>query len=96
MFKGNWSAKLEYLHYDLGSATYGTTVSNFAVAGAPVPGWNSLYTLGQTSSTSFRGDIIRVGLELLALRRWSRSTDLIKDIIFRAPVMLGAFLLMPS
>jgi outer membrane immunogenic protein len=62
MFKGNWSAKLEYLHYDLGSATYGTTVSNFAVAGAPVPVGTLLYTLGQTSSTSFRGDIIRVGL----------------------------------
>jgi outer membrane immunogenic protein len=62
MFYGNWSAKLEYLHYDLGSASYGTTVSNFAVAGAPVPVGTLLYTLGQTSSTSFRGDIARVGL----------------------------------
>jgi outer membrane immunogenic protein len=62
MFLRNWSAKLEYLHYDLGSANYGTAVSNFAVAGAPVPVGTLLYTLGQTSSTSFRGDIVRVGL----------------------------------
>lgn len=60
-FTGNWSARFEYLHYDLGSATYGTTVSNFGVLGAPAPG-ALLYTLGQTSSVSFRGDIVRVGL----------------------------------
>jgi outer membrane immunogenic protein len=59
-FTGNWSAKFEYLHYDLGSATYGTTVSNFGVAPGPVG--NLFYTLGQTSSVSFRGDIVRVGL----------------------------------
>ena len=60
MFNGNWSAKLEYLHYDLGSATYGTTVSNFTVF--PSPAGILLYALGQTSTTSFRGDIVRVGL----------------------------------
>jgi outer membrane immunogenic protein len=65
MFTSNWSAKLEYLHYDLGSANYGTSVSNFfnaaGVAGLPVG--TLLYTLGQSSSTqSFRGDIVRVGL----------------------------------
>ena len=62
MFTSNWSAKLEYLHYDLGSANYGTTVNNFAVAGAVVPVGRLLSTLGQSSSTSFRGDIVRVGL----------------------------------
>jgi outer membrane immunogenic protein len=62
MFTSNWSAKLEYLHYDLGSANYGTSVSNFATAGAPVPVGTLLYTLGQSSSTNFRGDIVRVGL----------------------------------
>jgi outer membrane immunogenic protein len=56
MFTGNWSAKLEYLHYDLGSANYGTPV-NISV---PVLGATS--TLGQSSSTNFRGDIVRVGL----------------------------------
>jgi outer membrane immunogenic protein len=56
MFTSNWSAKLEYLHYDLGSANYGTPV-NISV---PVLGATS--TLGQSSSTNFRGDIVRVGL----------------------------------
>jgi outer membrane immunogenic protein len=62
MFTGNWSAKLEYLHYDLGSANYGTTVSNFAVAGGDILPGTLLYALGQSSSTNFRGDIVRVGI----------------------------------
>jgi outer membrane immunogenic protein len=61
MFTSNWSAKLEYLHYDLGSANYGTSVSNFSVAPFNPVG-QLLYTLGQSSSTNFRGDIVRVGL----------------------------------
>jgi outer membrane immunogenic protein len=56
MFTSNWSAKLEYLHYDLGSANYGTPVSNVAQTLGPI------FTLGQSSSTNFRGDIVRVGL----------------------------------
>jgi outer membrane immunogenic protein len=56
MFTSNWSAKLEYLHYDLGSANYGTPVSNIA---ADI---GTLFTLGQSSSTNFRGDIVRVGI----------------------------------
>jgi outer membrane immunogenic protein len=62
MFTSNWSAKLEYLHYDLGSANYGTTVNNFATAGGPVPVGTLVSTLGQSSSTNFRGNIVRVGL----------------------------------
>jgi outer membrane immunogenic protein len=62
MFTSNWSAKLEYLHYDLGSANYGTPVSNFAVADGVAGAGTALYTLGQSSSTNFRGDIVRVGL----------------------------------
>lgn len=64
MFSGNWSAKFEYLHYDLGSASYGTTVSNFVTpgVGVPFPPGTLVYTLGQTSTASFRGDIVRVGL----------------------------------
>jgi outer membrane immunogenic protein len=56
MFTSNWSAKLEYLHYDLGSANYGTPVSGIA---ADI---GTVFTLGQSSSTNFRGDIVRVGL----------------------------------
>jgi outer membrane immunogenic protein len=62
MFTSDWSAKLEYLHYDLGSANYGTPVSNFAVADGVAGVGGLLYTLGQSSSTNFRGDIVRVGL----------------------------------
>jgi outer membrane immunogenic protein len=61
MFTSNWSAKLEYLHYDLGSANYGTPVNNFST-GVLFPVGTPLYTLGQSSSTNFRGDIVRVGL----------------------------------
>ena len=53
----NWNAKIEYLHYDLGSVTYTGTMSNIAV-----PPGGTFYNLGATSSTRFSGDIIRVGL----------------------------------
>jgi opacity protein-like surface antigen len=43
MFTSNWSAKLEYLHYDLGSANYGTSVNSSNLLGTP-------FTLGQSSS----------------------------------------------
>jgi len=62
MFTSNWSAKVEYLHYDLGSASYSGAMSNLSGPGAPVPLGTLLYTVGATSSTSFRGDIVRVGL----------------------------------
>jgi outer membrane immunogenic protein len=58
----NWTAKLEYLHYDLGSASYGSTMSNLSTVGAPVPIGTLLYTNAATSSTSFKGDIVRAGL----------------------------------
>jgi outer membrane immunogenic protein len=63
MLTGNWRAKLEYLYYDLGSVTYGAGLSN--VVGAPggaVPAGAVFYSLGQASSASFRGNIVRVGL----------------------------------
>jgi outer membrane immunogenic protein len=62
MFTSNWSAKLEYLHYDLGSANYGTPVNNFTTGGGVFGAGILLSTLGQSSSTNFRGDIVRVGL----------------------------------
>jgi outer membrane immunogenic protein len=63
MLTGNWTAKLEYLHYDLGSDSYGSTLSNIVVPpGGAVPTGAAFYTLGARSSTSFRGDIVRVGV----------------------------------
>jgi outer membrane immunogenic protein len=56
----NWTAKLEYLHYDLGSASYSSSMSNLAVGVVPVG--TLLYTVGTTYSTKFAGDIVRPGI----------------------------------
>jgi outer membrane immunogenic protein len=63
MFTRNWSAKIEYLHYDLGSVSYGSTLSNIVVPpGGVIPVGSTFYTLGAASSTHFGGDIVRVGV----------------------------------
>jgi outer membrane immunogenic protein len=63
MIGANWSAKLEYLHYDLGTVSYGSTLSNIVTPpGGGVPTGGTFYSLGAQSSVSFRGDIVRVGL----------------------------------
>jgi outer membrane immunogenic protein len=57
LFFSNWSTSLEYLHYDLGSPTYGMSplVSN-AVVAKPFT-VNSL-----TATTPFNGEILRAGV----------------------------------
>ena len=56
LFFPNWSTSLEYLHYDLGSATYGVSplVSNTAAGKFTV---NTLQ-----SNAPFNGEIIRAGV----------------------------------
>lgn len=61
MFTPGWSAKLEYLHYDLGSATYATGGYNLDVGPTALPGIG-LLTIGSTTTEAFRGDIVRVGV----------------------------------
>jgi outer membrane immunogenic protein len=58
MFARNWSAKLEYLHYDLGTGSF-----NWAALGTPTSTFFS-GVVYQTEATSvhFRGDIVRAGL----------------------------------
>ena len=58
MFAQKWTAKLEYLHYDLGTDTFA-----WNARGTPASGFFSGIVY-QTESTSvqFRGDIVRVGL----------------------------------
>ena len=60
MMWGNWSAKVEYLYYDLGSATYAlsplVTTNNIV----PNPGPTSIVTA--QSTTRFNGEIVRIGL----------------------------------
>jgi outer membrane immunogenic protein len=59
MITRSWTAKLEYLHYDLGSASYAGSMTNLAVGVVPVG--TPLYTVGTTSSVKFSGDIVRAG-----------------------------------
>jgi outer membrane immunogenic protein len=58
MFAPKWSVKAEYLHYDLGTASFGS---------APVGTPTSAFFVGtpyQTNVTSvrFQGDMVRLGL----------------------------------
>jgi outer membrane immunogenic protein len=56
MFTQNWSVKLEYLHYDLGTASFAWTATD-----------NSTGAVYQTEATSLhnQGNIVRVGLNCL-------------------------------
>jgi outer membrane immunogenic protein len=57
----NWSVKAEYLHYDLGSLSYGVGALSMAVQPSPPEPANSITTnVGATAR--FNGDIGRVGL----------------------------------
>lgn len=64
MFWPNWSAKVEYLYYDLGSVNYSagvaTPISTVGVAGFPVG--SIIYALASQSSTRFDGHIVRAGV----------------------------------
>ncbi|WGJ14025.1 outer membrane beta-barrel protein [Methylocapsa sp. D3K7] len=59
LFLPNWSAKVEYLYYDLGSVTYGLSpLANFSTALG-----GTLFTLGApVSRTHFSGNVVRVGV----------------------------------
>ena len=56
MFLANWSAKAEYLYYDLGS------VSATNIAAAPVASGALLYAAYYQSSARFNGNIVRAGI----------------------------------
>jgi len=58
MFVQNWSAKVEYLHYDLGSVTF----SNGALRTSGAAVGIGLAVVGSTSSATFSGDIVRAGV----------------------------------
>jgi outer membrane immunogenic protein len=61
MFAPNWTARVEYLHYDLGTLTSSTSLTQLNLV--IVPGVVTPYhtTLVQ-SSTNFAGDIVRAGI----------------------------------
>jgi outer membrane immunogenic protein len=58
LFAPNWSVKVEYLYYDLGSVTYGLSpLQNFNAGG-------TLFTSGApVSRTRFTGNIVRAGVD---------------------------------
>ncbi len=59
MFMSKWSAKAEYLHYDLGSVDFsnGSLVTSPGTSPAAAPA-----IVGSTSSAKFSGDIVRAGV----------------------------------
>ena len=61
MFAPNWSAKAEYLYYDLGSVTYanGLLVTGVATAG---PVGTPPAVVASASTAKFTGNIVRVGV----------------------------------
>ena len=60
MFASNWTAKVEYLHYDLGSVTsYGQIADRITT---PSPPTTYYFVNDVQSTTRFYGDIVRVGL----------------------------------
>ena len=56
MFYGAWSAKVEYLYYDLGTVTAANVLSG------AVPGGNLLYGSFYQTSTHFNGQVVRAGV----------------------------------
>jgi outer membrane immunogenic protein len=62
LFAPNWSAKVEYLYYDLGNATYSLSpLVGIGGPGSAVIGSVFSTALPQ-STTRFRGSIVRAGL----------------------------------
>ena len=56
MFMSNWSAKIEYLYYDLGSVNY-TTYSL-----RPRNGGSANFLMSTNTSTRFNGNVVRAGV----------------------------------
>jgi outer membrane immunogenic protein len=59
MLSSNWSAKLEYLYYDLGSATYATGSIANDPTGLPASGVAAVAT---STKVRFNDNIVRVGV----------------------------------
>ena len=61
MFRTSWSAKIEYLYYDLGTVTYsdGTLVDTF---NAGANSGLAIFTNGVNTTVHFNGQFVRAGL----------------------------------
>jgi outer membrane immunogenic protein len=60
MFASKWSAKAEYLHYDLGSVTFANGALVTSSGTIPAAGGPSV--VSTTSTAKFSGDIVRAGV----------------------------------
>ena len=60
MFASKWTAKIEYLHYDLGSVTSHGQIADRIVS--PAPPTPYYFVNDVQSTTRFNGNIVRVGL----------------------------------
>jgi outer membrane immunogenic protein len=61
MLSSNWSAKLEYLYYDLGSATYATGGLANDLHPTTLPG-DGIAAVATSSQVRFNGNIVRVSV----------------------------------
>jgi outer membrane immunogenic protein len=61
MLISKWSVKAEYLHYDLGSANYGTGGVFVNEGPTSLPGFG-IAAIATSTRVQFNGDIVRVGL----------------------------------
>ena len=63
MLSSNWSAKLEYLYYDLGSVTYATGGLASDIGTVLLPGSSTgVAAVATSSQVRFKDNIVRVGL----------------------------------
>lgn len=59
MFSPNWSARVEYLYYDLGEVSYDTQLVDSFTAPAPAP---AFFTNNVQTKTRFNGNIVRAAV----------------------------------
>lgn len=57
LFASNWTVKAEWLHYDLGTATYSNGAMTGILANGPIN-----FTDVSSSTVKFSGDIVRAGI----------------------------------
>jgi outer membrane immunogenic protein len=62
MLSSNWSAKLEYLYYDLGSVTYPTGGLASDIGAASFLGSTGVAAVATSSQVHFKDNIVRVGV----------------------------------
>ena len=61
IYNSNWLLRVEYLHYDLGSATYATGGFSIDVLPTALPG-AGIAAIATSTTINFRGDIVRAGV----------------------------------